>query len=293
MRKFSINCKFFIEYVFIYILFLFLSLLPIVIVSELGGKIFRYLGPFSKKNKIAISNYKKIFINLNDKEIKKKVLESWENLGRTFFELSILQKILYKKNKIIEIKGIENIQSSIKKKEQIIFFGIHQSNWEICVPIIDSLGIDVGAIYRHINNKFIDKIIFNKRTKSLSSKNSFYTPKGKKSAKDILQAIQSNKSLFLLVDQKDSAGVDVKFFNINTKTQTGFIKIARKYNLNLVPVKNIRNKKNNFTITFCQPIKLNNKNLSDSESMLVIHKILEKWILENPTQWLWQHNRFN
>ena len=83
------------------------------------------------------------------------------------------------------------------------------------------------------------------------------------------------------------------YFNINTKTQTGFIKIARKYNLNLVPVKNIRNKKNNFTITFCQPIKLNNKNLSDSESMLVIHKILEKWILEFPTLWLWLLNRFN
>ena len=24
-----------------------------------------------------------------------------------------------------------------------------------------------------------------------------------------------------------------------------------------------------------------------------IHNIIEKWILSNPTQWFWQHNRFN
>jgi len=27
--------------------------------------------------------------------------------------------------------------------------------------------------------------------------------------------------------------------------------------------------------------------------MLKIHKIIEKWIVNNPNQWFWQHNRFN
>ena len=38
---------------------------------------------------------------------------------------------------------------------QVIFFGLHQANWELLVPTIDKLGIYVGAVYRHINNPYI------------------------------------------------------------------------------------------------------------------------------------------
>ena len=53
--------------------------------------------------------------------------------------------------------------------------------------------------------------------------------------------------MILLVDQKDTAGDTVKFFDISTKTQTGFLKIARKYNLKLIPIKNSRYNTNNFS----------------------------------------------
>ena len=96
----------------------------------------------------------------------------------------------------------------------------------------------------------------------------------------------------VLIDQKDSAGDLVKLFGISAKTQTGFIKIARKNNLKLIPLQNFRNK-SNFSIKFCEPIEINNKEINDTEVMLSIHKIIENWIMENPTQWFWQHNRFN
>ena len=103
----------------------------------------------------------------------------------------------------------------------------------------------------------------------------------------------SSLSIVLLIDQKDTAGIDVKLFNKITKTQIGFLKIARKHNLKLIPVKNTRYNINNFSIKFYPPIKPFEKSKSDAEAMLYIHKIIEEWILENPTQWLWQHNRFN
>ena len=63
--------------------------------------------------------------------------------------------------------------------------------------------------------------------------------------------------------------------------------------MRLIPVKNIRYNLNHFKITFCPSIEPFKKNLSDIEAMNEIHKIIEKWILDNPTQWFWQHNRFN
>ena len=293
MKNVLKQSRLFIEYIILHLFFIFLSFLPINFVSTFGGFILKICGPFSKSHNVAISNFKKIFNDIDENEIKKKVSESWKNLGKTIFEISILEKLVDKKNNKIKINGLENINSLINSNEKVIFFSIHQSNWEILVPVIDKLGISVGAIYRHINNKFIDRLVLKKRNQSINSKRSFYTPKGKESAKEILSAINNNLSIILLIDQKDTAGDEIKLFNIVAKTQTGFLKIARKYNLKLVPVQNIRYNNNNFEIKFFPPIQPFDKNISDAKAMLFIHKIIEKWILENPTQWFWQHNRFN
>ena len=285
--------KFFIEYIIVLLLFLFLSFLPLNFVSILGNSVLRLFGPLSQSHKITLLNLKNIFSSLKEDDINNIAKKSWGNLGKTIFELTILKKIVDKKNHKITLYGLENLKTLIEKNEQVIFFSIHQSNWELLVPVIDQLGISVGAIYRHINNKFIDRLILKKRNQSIDLKKSFYTPKGKQSARDILQAIKNKSSMIILIDQKDSAGENVKLFNIITKTQIGFLKIARNYNLKLIPLKNTRHNNNYFTINFFPAIKPFGEDISDAEAMLSIHKIIEKWILENPTQWLWQHNRFN
>ena len=43
-----------------------------------------------------------------------------------------------------------------------------------------------------------------------------------------------------MIDQKDSSGEEVYVFNKKVKTQTGFLKIARKYNLPIIPIQNKR-----------------------------------------------------
>ena len=282
-----------IEYILIYLIFLLLSILPINWVSHLGGCIFKMIGPLTNANIIAKTNYLRIFPSAKSQEARKQVINSWENIGRTFFELLILPKIVNSQNKKIYVEGMNIIEEIKKNEEQVIFFGIHQSNWEILLPMIDRMDINVGGIYRHINNPYINKLILNRRKKSIASNNSFYTPKGKKSAKDIVDGIKKNSSMVLLVDQKDSAGEDVAFFNSETKTQTGFLKIARKYKMQIIPVQNTRNNLNNFTLKFYPPLKPFKNHLTDKEAMEVIHKIIEEWIKENPSNWFLQHNRFS
>ena len=292
MKGGLLNLKFFIEFIIVRFLFFFISILPMNIISKLGAITFRLFGQLSKNHNTAINNCCHVFPNLPNNKINNIVLKSWENLGKTIFEIGILKRIVNTKQ-VIDIKGIQNINEFINNKTPAIFFSIHQANWEICVPSLDKIGFQVGAIYRHINNHFIDRFIFNKRTDSLTTKNSFYTPKGKKSAKEILDAAKNNKSIFLLIDQKDSAGEDILFFNKLIKTQIGFLKIARKYNMPLIPMENKRLKDNKFVIRFHKPIYHNNLEISDIKIMENIHSIIEKWIVSNPDQWFWQHNRFN
>jgi len=292
ISSYFIKSKLILEFLLVYFVYIFLIFIPINFTSKLGGLIFRFFGPFTKTNKIVKKNFLQIFPKANNLDIKNQTKQSWINTGKIFFELLILPKIINKKNKIT-IQGNENLEKIILNKEKVIFIGIHQSNWEILLPSIDKMGIPVTGIYRHINNPYINKLILRIRKSSTISTKSFYTPKGKKSAKDIIQSIKKNISIVLLIDQKDSAGEIVNFFNYPSKTQIGFVKISKKYNMKIIPVENIRNTDNSFTLKFHQPIRHLESNESDIEIMLKIHLIIEKWIKKNPSGWFLQHNRFS
>ena len=285
------HIKDFFQFLIIYIIYVILLFLPIYFTSNIGGLIFRFIGPFTKVHKIVKKNFKIIFPNADNNKVKKQATLSWFKAGKTLFELLVLHNIMETKDKI-SIIGQENLKDVINNREKVIFIGIHQSNWEILLPSIDKLGIPAVGIYRHINNPFIDKLILKIREKSLSNHSS-YTPKGKKSAKDIIEGVRKDTSMVLLVDQKDSAGELVNFFGVQTKTQIGFIKIAKKYNLRIIPVENIRNKNDSFTLKFYKPIKIISKDISDNIVMKDIHSIIELWIKKNPSDWLLQHNRFS
>ena len=280
-----------LQFTFVKVLFIFLTILPLNFSKRLAGIIFRSIGKLTSADKTAMKNCKLVFPNSQNIIVRKIIDESWSNIGITICEL-LKFKILLNKNKIY-LKGLSNIEILKKNNRQAIFISIHQSNWEILVPMIDRLGLKIGGIYRHINNFFLDKMILNIRKKTLLSNENFYTPKGKQSAKDIIEALKNGFSIVLLVDQKDSAGEEVKFFNKMAKTQIGFLKIARKFNLPIIPIKNTRLDDGQIELNFLEAIYHNDKKINDKVMMEKIHKLLESWIISKPSQWFWQHKRFN
>ena len=290
--KLIIKIKLNLEYFLIYLIYKITSILPINPVTNLGGLIFKLIGPLTKTQKIVRKNYLQIFPHADEIKILKESKLSWLSTGKTFFELLILPRIIADNTKI-DVEGLNNIEDVINNNEQVIFFGIHESNWEILLPTIDKLGIGAGGIYRHINNPYIDKLILNIRKKSVLSNKSFYTPKGKQSAKDVIGGIKKGLSLLLLIDQKDSAGQLIPFFNKPSKTQTGFLKLARKYKMKIIPVRNIRDKNNEFKVKFYPPLKNIPENFTDINTMKTIHSIIEEWIKDCPSSWFLQHNRFS
>ena len=286
------NFLYLIEFFFVYIFFRLLSFFPLSFSRKVSSHMFKFIGKLTYADKTAIQNCETVFPKFNKNKIRNIVDKSWINLGETICELSCLKKVI-NNNNIVKIKGLENIRDILKNNKQAIFISIHQSNWEVLVPTLDKMGINIGAIYRHINNFFVDKLILNIRNKSLLSNKSFYTPKGKKSAKDLLEAINKKFSIVLLIDQKDTAGENVLFFNKQVKTQTGFLKISRKFNLPIIPIKNTRFKNGQIELNFQKPIYNTDDQVDDSKMMDNIHKIVENWIISNPEQWFWQHKRFN
>ena len=82
------------------------------------------------------------------------------------------------------------------------------------------------------------------------------------------------------------------FFN----TATAIAELALRMELDIVPLKLLRNKGYGHEITFLPKLAFPNKKLSHENKVKdILNKInnqLSSWIIKNPEQWLWIHRRW-
>ena len=115
--------------------------------------------------------------------------------------------------------------------------------------------------------------------------------KGKSGTRKLVNLFKKNYSVALMIDQRVSEGETIEFFNMPSKTTTIPAQLIKKYKCKIVPVYIERKNKNNFKISFQNPIKFQDE-LSIKEISLKLNIILEKMILKNPEQWIWTHDRW-
>ena len=98
----------------------------------------------------------------------------------------------------------------------------------------------------------------------------------------------------MLIDQKMNDGVAVNFFKQDAMTATAIAKLALKFKCDLIPAYCIRKKGVSFKIKYLKPItfkKIKELN-SEKEILLFLNSYIESWIIKNPDQWIWIHNRW-
>ncbi len=161
------DIKYFFQFLFIIILFLIFKLLGLKYSSILSSKIFKTLGPFFRSNDISHSNLSKAFPHLDKNERKKIINKMWENYGKIFAEYLFLKDFRLSKNfsKRIIIENENEINLIKEEAKPVIFISGHFNNFELMAMYIEKSGIDLAAIYRPLNNKFLNPIMENIRKK--------------------------------------------------------------------------------------------------------------------------------
>ena len=94
-----------------------------------------------------------------------------------------------------------------------------------------------------------------------------------------------------MIDQRVSEGIRSNLFGKEALTTTIPAQIIKKFGCEIVPVYIERQDNIKFNLTINKPIKFNNS-LSMDEITLELNKILEKMIINNPSQWILTHNRW-
>ena len=211
------------------------------------------------------------------------------NYGRILAEYPFLKD--FRKNKLeqfIKIDGIENLEKIKKNKKPVVFISGHFNNFELMAMQIEKSGINLAAIYRPLNNIFLNKTMENIRTKYIC-KNQI--KKGRSGTRQILENLKKGNSIALMIDQRVTEGIKINFFGNLASTTTIPAQIIKKYKCDLVPIYIERNNKYYFKMYVSQPIVINSEK-SQKEISEHLNKILEKMILKNPDQWIWTHDRW-
>ncbi len=281
--------KYFFEFIFIYILLIIFKLIGYKKASNLGAIIGNKIGPLFRSNKKILINLENSKIGNSQEDRKSIINNMWSNYGRILSEYVYLKK--FKKNNLnqfIEIEGLNYLNEIKSNNERVVFISGHFNNFELMAMEIEKAGINLCAIYRPLNNPFLN-IIMERIRKNYICKNQI--KKGKKGTRDMLNLFKENFSVALMIDQRVSEGMEIKLFNRPAKTTTIPAQLVKKYDCSIVPVYIERVKKYNFKLSFNKPIKFD-KNLSIEQISLELNKLLEKMILNNPNQWIWSHDRW-
>ena len=277
-----------LEFILIKILFILFQLIGYRLSSNLGFFIGKTIGPLFRSKRMIIQNLEKANIqHIEDpSQIASNVLG---NYGRIFAEYVYLKKFRNNElKKYVSIDGLEHLENIKKNNKKAVFISGHFNNFELMAMEIEKAGIDLAAIYRPLNNIFLNNTMEKIRKENIC-KNQI--KKGRAGSREIIKNLIKGRSIALMIDQRVREGEKVKFFNNLATTTTIPAQLVKKYNCELVPIYIERKKSNYFKIYISKPIKVI-KTKSILEITEFLNQVLEKMILKNVDQWIWTHDRW-
>ena len=281
--------KYFLEFLVIILLFFVYKILGIKISSYLSGKLFTLLGPLFRSKKIIYKNMDLALKEKSNIKIREYEKKMWNYYGQILAEYVFLKKFRNDtSNKYFTVEG-QNILNEIKEKnESVIFISGHFDNFELMAMHLEKSKINLSAIYRPLNNFFLNTIMEHIRKKYIC-KNQI--KKGRLSIRELITSFKKGSSVAIMIDQRVSEGLKTNFFGQKAYTTTIPAQFVKKFNCKVVPIYIDRDNGIKFKLKIFEPIKFNNE---DSVEKITenLNLWLEKRIIENPSKWIWTHNRW-
>ena len=281
--------KYVFEFLIISSLFIIYKFLGLKNSSYISGKLFEIFGPIFRSKNLIKSNIQKAIPEINTLKVKIITKNMWNNYGRTLSEYMFLKGFRNNKFKSnVNIIGKEILKKIEFEKTPVIFISGHFSNFELMAMEIEKSGVNLSAIYRPLNNIFLNILMERIRKKHIC-KNQIR--KGTSGVREMLRLYKRGFSIALMIDQRVSQGIKSKFFGEDAFTTTIPAQFIKKFNCKVVPISIERHHGINFNIKVEKPMEFS-KNCSTEKITRDLNIWLEKIILKNPGEWIWSHNRW-
>ena len=279
---------YFFEFVLISLLLIIFKILGYKLASNFGFFIGKTFGPLFRSKSLVIDNLKKSNISLK-KTHEQSTDEIFGNYGRIFAEYPFIKNFRKGKlEKYIQVDGKQYLDEIKSKNKKVVFISGHFNNFELMAMMIEKYGIDLSAIYRPLNNIFLNKTMEKIRIKYICKKQ---IKKGRSGTREIIENLKKGSSIALMIDQRVREGSKVNFFGSLATTTTIPAQLVKKYKCDLVPIYIERRSKFHFKMYVSKPIKVGESKTIE-EITQFLNTVLEQMIVKNPLQWIWTHDRW-
>ena len=286
--------KYFFEFISIISLFCIFKIIGLRNASNVGSILGKCVGPLFRSKKIIKQNIKIGLGKIDEQKESEIINDMWSNIGRTFAEYVFLKDFKFNKTNFdhMKINGVNYLEKIKKYNETVIFYSAHFANFELMAMELDKFGIKCAAIYRPLNNFFLNPLMEYLRMKYICPNQ---IKKGRMGMREVINRVKNGYSIALMVDQRVSEAPRTMFFNKPAHTTTIPAQLALKYDCKLVPISLKRKEGPNFEMTIHEPYKIKkigNDEVNIKDITIKINQTLEQMIIKNPSQWIWSHNRW-
>ena len=150
--------KYIFEAIFVYFLFLIVKILGLNLGRKIITALFLSFGFFFKSKKVVKKNISYALGKTSEEQIKNIIKSMWKNYAHIFAEYLYLYKFRLDKFSTpqIKISGKEILDDLIKSGRQAVFISGHFGNFELMAMELEKHKVNLGAIYRPLNNIFLN-----------------------------------------------------------------------------------------------------------------------------------------
>ena len=277
----------------LYKLFKFIILLlPKVLVKFFLDCLVSLLNFFDKEHKkYSKANLDFVYKDkINDTKKYEIIKNSYRNLVYNLYE--------FIENQTLDLAGFESkitvenekyILDALKNKRKIILVTAHYGNWEYGSTFIPLKYAPTTMVGRPMNNEYLNEELDKTRTK-----NNTQMLSKDEAGRGLIKALKNGRILGLVIDQHNTAGIDVNFFGHTVKQTDSSSRLAVKFDAIILPLFFTMDSFGKYTAKFYEPLEPSSYEGKDQILNLTQAQtdIMEKHILQKPEQWFWQHKRF-
>lgn len=271
-------------------LFLMLRALGVERASALGGWLLRTLGPRTGTHRTVLRNLRIAFPDTPPAERDRLALDQWEQTGRTFAELAVMDQLTPEGGRV-EVVGLERLHAIRDGGRPAVLISGHLANFEVMAAVIMAAGVPCLVTYRATNNPYVDALIRESRERYGIR---LFAPKGD-GTRDLMTGMKRGDSIALLVDQKYGEGPEVRFFDQPVNASPGAARLALRFGTVMQPLSVTRLPGVRFRVTAHEPIVVQDtgdKAADILRGVQAANTFVEDRVREQPVDWFWVHKRW-
>lgn len=297
------DLQFRLEYALLRLVIGAVRAVPLDRATHFSARSWRRLAPVlsPKRHQRALANLAIAFPEKTPQEREQIALAAWENLGRVMAETMQIDRLIKDPDRI-RIADATVFGRYRNKLGPIVGCSLHMGNWELAIWPLTIAGANPAAVYRSVNNPYVDQYIRAQR-KDLYPGGLFGRGRvegdhgeSQKTARAIMDYVRQGGRLGVVCDLWDRTGLPVPFFGKDAATVTIPAMIARRTGARIWMSRCIREGSESRFVIELKELKVpRTANQSDDVKACTaaMTRQFEEWVRQNPEQWMWSNRRWS